>query len=52
MGRRSYNSPVRTPSTVRGPHLDSPFKLFAALLYFRAPEDDSSGGDLEFVREG
>ena len=44
------NSPVRTPSTVRGPHLDRPYTLFAALLYFRDPADDSEGGDLEFYR--
>ncbi len=31
---------------VRGPHVDRPSELFAALLYFRAPEDDSKGGDL------
>ncbi len=46
----SYNSPVRTLSTVRGPHLDSPFKLFAALLYCRHPDDPSSGGDLDIYR--
>jgi hypothetical protein len=40
------NSPVRTPSSVRGPHVDKPFKLFAALLYFRDPADRSTGGDL------
>ncbi len=32
--------------TVRGPHVDRPSELFAALLYFRSPEDDSTGGDL------
>lgn len=46
----SINSPVTKLSSVRGPHLDSPFKLFAALLYFRDPEDDSSGGDFEIYR--
>lgn len=46
----SWNSPVRLPSSVRGPHLDSPFKLFAALLYFRDAADDSTGADLEFYR--
>lgn len=46
----SINSPVTELSSVRGPHLDSPFKLFAALLYFRDPEDDSSGGDFEVYR--
>ena len=46
----SYNSPVRSLSTFRGPHLDSPFKLYAALLYFRHPEGSSSGGDLDIYR--
>ena len=46
----SYNSPVRNESSVRGPHLDSPFKMFAALLYFRHPDDTSTGGDFEIYR--
>jgi hypothetical protein len=44
------NSPVRKPSSVRGSHVDKPFKLFAALLYFRDPEDRSTGGDLLLER--
>jgi hypothetical protein len=44
------NSPVTTPSAVRGPHLDNPAKLFAALLYFRHADDSSSGGELELYR--
>ena len=44
------NSPVKQPSSVRGPHLDNPAKLFAGLLYFRAAGDDSSGGDLQLYR--
>lgn len=44
------NSPVTEVSSVRGPHLDSPHKLFAGLFYMRDPQDDSSGGDLEFYR--
>jgi hypothetical protein len=44
----SVNSPVTEVSSVRGPHLDSPRKLFNALLYFRHPDDHSTGGDLEF----
>ena len=44
------NSPVSAPSTVRGPHVDKPEKLFAALLYFRDPLDDADGGDLELYR--
>jgi len=48
------NSPVRSTSSVRGPHIDSGRKLFSALLYFRHPDDDSSGGALELysVRGG
>ncbi len=44
------NSPVTSVSRVRGPHLDKPFKLFAGLIYFRRPDDDSTGGDLGFYR--
>ena len=32
---------------VRGPHVDRPTELYAALLYFREPNDDSSGSDLQ-----
>ena len=35
------------PRSVRGPHVDRPSELFAALLYFRREDDDSSGGNLE-----
>jgi len=35
---------------VRGPHLDKPYKLFAAILYMRAPEDESAGGNLRLYR--
>jgi hypothetical protein len=34
-------------AAVRGPHLDLPDKLFSGLVYLRAPEDDSEGGDLD-----
>lgn len=44
------NSPVAKPSTVRGSHLDKPYKLFAALLYFRHPDDRSEGGNLLLER--
>ena len=40
------NSPVTRVSSVRGPHVDNPVELFAGLLYFRSPEDNSTGGDL------
>lgn len=39
--------PLVDGTTVRGPHLDWPDKLISALLYLRAQDDDSVGGDLE-----
>lgn len=39
------NSPVTTQSSVRGPHIDLPYKLFNALLYFREENDMSTGGE-------
>ena len=42
-----YVNYTRAPRTVRGPHVDRPSELFAALLYFRQPEDDSTGANLE-----
>ena len=35
------------PRIVRGPHVDRPSELFAALLYFRQDGDSSIGADLE-----
>ncbi len=43
------NSPVRQVSVVRGIHVDMPEKFYAALLYFRDPDDDA-GGDLKLYR--
>ena len=45
-----YVNITEKPRSVRGPHVDRPTELFAALLYFRNPVDDSSGGDLEICR--
>lgn len=42
-----YVNYTQKPRIVRGPHVDRPSELFAALLYFRQPGDDSSGADLE-----
>jgi hypothetical protein len=42
-----YVNYTRQPRTVRGPHVDRPSELFAALLYFRQKDDSSSGGDLQ-----
>jgi hypothetical protein len=42
------NTPARVGGTrVRGAHVDQPDKLISALLYLRAPEDDSTGAELE-----
>jgi len=42
------NSPALTGGTsVRGAHLDQSNKLISGLLYLRAPNDDSVGGELE-----
>lgn len=46
----SVNTPVTTPTSVRGAHLDDPDKLFAGLFYLRRDDDHSTGGDLELHR--
>jgi hypothetical protein len=49
----AVNTPVAGAATsVRGPHVDMPEKLFVGLLYFRRDGDESEGGDLEFYRAG
>lgn len=45
-----YANYTRAPRAVRGPHVDRPSELFAALLYFRQKGDGSTGGDLEICR--
>lgn len=35
---------------VRGPHVDRPTELYAALLYFRREDDDSEGSNLEVCK--
>ena len=42
-----YVNYTQQPRTVRGPHVDRPSELFAALLYFRQPADTSTGANLE-----
>ena len=42
-----YLNYTQLPRVVRGPHVDRPSELFAALLYFRRDDDDSTGADLE-----
>lgn len=44
------NSSVQRESSVRTAHIDNPRKIYNALLYCRAPDDDSEGGDLVFYR--
>lgn len=49
--RIEINTPVRDrPSAARGPHLDTPNRLYSGLFYMRAPEDDSIGGELVLYR--
>jgi hypothetical protein len=44
------NSPVVKESSVRTAHVDKPEKLFNALLYCRAPDDPTPGGDLTLYK--
>ena len=44
------NTPATRKSSVRRVHTDAEVELFAALLYFRAPDDDTLGGDLEIFK--
>ncbi len=46
------NTPVlRAASSVRGPHVDKPNKLFAGLYYLRPPADTATvGGELQLYR--
>jgi hypothetical protein len=46
----AYGAPVVSASRFLGPHVDREVALFAGLLYFRLPDDDSTGGDLELYR--
>lgn len=43
-------SPAHRVGSHRMAHLDSPNRLFSALLYFRDPKDNSSGGGLDLFR--
>ena len=45
-----YGSPVTTPTRCHPVHVDRQVALYAGLLYFRRPGDDSRGGDLELYR--
>lgn len=47
----AFNTPVEIGgTTVRGPHLDDPRKLFVGLFYLRLDDDQSRGADLEIYR--
>ena len=47
----AFNTPVEIGgTTVRGPHLDDPRKLFVGLFYLRLDGDQSRGADLEIYR--
>ena len=49
--RMEINTPVLDKaSSTRGPHLDTPNRLFTGLFYLRAPDDDSQGGELCLYR--
>jgi hypothetical protein len=48
--RIEINCPVTVASSSRGPHLDTPNRIYSGLFYFRHPEDDSVGGDLQLFR--
>lgn len=43
-------SPARSAGSHRKAHLDTPNRFFSALLYFRGPDDSSSGGGLDLFR--
>jgi hypothetical protein len=45
-----FNTPSRTPRSVRKAHIDEPQKVFAGLYYLRREEDDSEGGDFLVYR--
>lgn len=40
----AVNTPVLEQSSVRGAHTDNMRKAYVGLMYFRLPEDDSTGG--------
>ncbi|EHR42207.1 hypothetical protein [Alishewanella jeotgali] len=42
-----YVNYTEQSKAVRGPHVDRPTELFAALLYFRQDDDDSIGSNLD-----
>ena len=45
-----YINYTQQARAVRGPHVDRPTELYAALLYFRRDDDDSQGSNLEVCK--
>lgn len=45
------NTPVRSKSSVRGPHVDNPVELIGGLAYFRDADDVSEGGNLKLFEK-
>ena len=45
------NSPVKSPTSVKGPHIDHQNELYAGLLYVRHPDDQAEGGELIVHKE-
>jgi len=45
-----YNTPVTKRSSVRGPHVDNPRELFAAIMYCRERNDVTPGGNFVIHR--
>jgi hypothetical protein len=45
------NSPVISEKSVRIAHIDKPMKIYNALLYCRADDDDSVGGELQISQD-
>ncbi len=48
--RIEINCPVTVASSSRRAHLDTPNRIYSGLFYFRHPDDDSVGGDLQLFR--
>ena len=46
----TFNTPVRTPSRVRGVHVDKSRRLYSGLFYMRPSWDDTEGGNLHLYR--
>ncbi|MEO0398461.1 MAG: 2OG-Fe(II) oxygenase [Pseudomonadota bacterium] len=44
------NTPVKTPSRVRGAHVDREYKAFVGLYYLKDPSEGECGGDLQLYR--